>query len=238
MLSQYRPFFQEHGSPFFDAWYSYLVHVAKDSIVALFNRSYWRRVWIVQEIQLARSLVIRCGSKTITDTGLKKTLVFFESSYCISNNKEWRGPESLKNFSINITKSLPYKHLQRRNGPRRPLGEWIRIAADSALVSTEPRDYIYALLSISIYDASDLLIDYDKPVDMLYRQALQAINEYDSVWLSTPLGCKFAHLATRMGLGFEYNNHVRTFPHDVCSQRNSRLCRIHWCIHCRRCILS
>lgn len=35
------------------------------SLVSLYNRPYWRRTWIIQEICLARDVVVLCGSKTI-----------------------------------------------------------------------------------------------------------------------------------------------------------------------------
>ena len=232
VFSQYKPLFHESASPFFDAWYSYLSHVGRDPILALCNRSYWRRVWIVQEIQLARSIVIRCGSKAITDVDFQKALDFFESSYSIGNKEKWQGSRSLRDFGVSIAESLPFKHLHARKMPRRSLGEWIRICSDGRLASTEPRDYIYALLGISVLEdetgETPLVskglptycyptIDYDTPLDILYRQALHVLRygATTEAWLSAPSGCAVAqYLAEGMGLPFDYEDHVRTFQHD------------------------
>jgi len=35
----------------------------KQTIETLFWRRYWNRLWIVQEIMLARSIIVQCGEK-------------------------------------------------------------------------------------------------------------------------------------------------------------------------------
>lgn len=55
--------------------------VEKEAIIALCNRSYWRRVWIVQELFLAQSYVLWCGSKSMSEEKLATALAIINESY-------------------------------------------------------------------------------------------------------------------------------------------------------------
>lgn len=59
-----------------------------EAIYKLCHRSYWKRVWIIQEIHLARDYVVWCGTKTIPRNRFKSSLV---ATLRASQSWTWRG---------------------------------------------------------------------------------------------------------------------------------------------------
>ncbi|KAF5964083.1 heterokaryon incompatibility protein het-6 [Fusarium bulbicola] len=45
-----------------------------EALLSLCHRRYWRRVWIIQELYLAKSYVIWCGHESISDTKFETSL--------------------------------------------------------------------------------------------------------------------------------------------------------------------
>jgi hypothetical protein len=87
------------------------------AILKLFERSYWRRVWIVQEVFLARRLLIWCGNRVV----------------------RW---DALQNFCIKLAGALvktpgftEYDWLRRHLRPSRP----VRLVNDRLRWRDSPR---------------------------------------------------------------------------------------------------
>ncbi|KAF5617316.1 heterokaryon incompatibility het-6 [Fusarium tjaetaba] len=51
------------------------------ALLSLCHRRYWRRVWIIQELYLAKSYVVWCGHKSVSDSKWETSLVSLNSAY-------------------------------------------------------------------------------------------------------------------------------------------------------------
>jgi hypothetical protein len=128
---------------------------------AFLDRPYWRRVWIIQELALARYSSIHCGSHTIDWLRLKKVLekcsTATKSSLMHSQitSPEFVNAQNLAQFHTDISNGRPLKFLE---AIQRSLGS----------LSTEPRDKVFALLSL-VYDGGHFI-----PVPN-YRQSLESV---------------------------------------------------------------
>ncbi|KAF4427474.1 Heterokaryon incompatibility 6 OR allele [Fusarium acutatum] len=124
-----------------------LPSLSKDShegkaLSALCYRTYWRRVWIIQELHLARSFVVWCGAKFIPrDT--------IEDSVGALNRVE--SPfNSDKIFEKNPAKQLNLARNLRRYSPRTmTLRWWLAICVSGDFQCSKKQDFVYALLDIS-----------------------------------------------------------------------------------------
>ncbi|KAF4626362.1 hypothetical protein G7Y89_g11798 [Cudoniella acicularis] len=141
------------------------------ALCRLFDRDYWHRVWVVQEVECARSILVHCGSESIEwrmivhvqemlNKGHRELLadIFFESpALCIYI--AWWGPEALRpTYGDNIVShdlfSMLLKHVEKR--------------------ATDPRDKIYALVGMS--SASHTFpIDYSSPVREVYTNLVYSL---------------------------------------------------------------
>ncbi|KAK3338453.1 heterokaryon incompatibility protein-domain-containing protein [Neurospora tetraspora] len=162
----------------FDAYPPWMTMKA---IMLLCNRSYCRRVWILQEIHMSRSLVVRCGSRSITDTDINRAFHTLKSFECIPHTRYKE--THLRNYYGDLTKflcitgsSVPLRHLQARENGHRSFGQWLQICVDGNFQATERRDYLFALLAISndVRDL-DIMVDYDVPLRTVMQKALPVI---------------------------------------------------------------
>ncbi|KAI6353575.1 hypothetical protein ACKVWC_008558 [Pyricularia oryzae] len=115
----------------------------------LFDREYWRRMWIIQEITVSREIDIMCGSETIS---WKKLEMAF-----------WGGPDKGLNPMFDPTVGVDFSRAPRRTGEMFDFWGWRKAIAGGqpkALLkamldcgsskATDPRDHIYALLGITM----------------------------------------------------------------------------------------
>ncbi|KAH8649820.1 hypothetical protein BX600DRAFT_441923 [Xylariales sp. PMI_506] len=72
------------------------------ALLELCQRSYWSRVWVLQEIYLARTYVVRCGSKSISGTSIDDALDVFNYNrldrwlqICITRDLQSTQPQDL-----------------------------------------------------------------------------------------------------------------------------------------------
>lgn len=147
----------------------------QQALVTLCHRSYWRRAWVLQELYLARSYVLWCGSKFISEerlgTALATVNIFdpppktFDGQY---------------KYCATIAKSPANMHRlakEFRDTPLSTMGRWLRMCVDVNLESAQPRDLIYAMLAISSdCNSSQIMPDYEKPLLGVYLEALAFCN--------------------------------------------------------------
>jgi len=141
-----------------------------DSVYALIEklseRTYWRRVWIQQEVFLAQYLCIMYGRRQLMSYDIFDHLLALSTS---PKSPYARAPAAW--FEKNAAHSLG---LRKRASPtQNPLETWIRMACKKGLQTSEPRDLIYGMLGIS-GDCQDggLKPDYDKPLPDVYLETM------------------------------------------------------------------
>lgn len=156
-------------------------HAVWAPILALCSRPYWRRGWIQQEIYLAQRFTVQCGAHCISHTHLCATL------------KELSGHDGIRR-----SPAYPLSRFYANRAPKR-LREWLETGIKSGLQTSEPRDFVYAMLGISedCHDGS-IVPDYEKPLCDVYRETIALCDP--------EVGCKVPNnrfrrdLAVRLGL--------------------------------------
>lgn len=160
------------------------------------QRPYWRRVWIVQEVVLARKAVVLCGSdeRVVVDwEDVRDALQLFEWMILYSNNdlRYKRLYELLGEIIPSVVHleeaTNAYRLSQRKGLDGMRLMEVLLFtdfsdAEDKAIQATDPRDRIYGLLGlIRESDRVKIPVDYsDKTTvsTVLTHVAKALIREY------------------------------------------------------------
>ncbi|KAK0666645.1 heterokaryon incompatibility protein-domain-containing protein [Cercophora samala] len=166
---------------------------------AITRRNYFNRVWIKQEITLARNSVVVCGYKQTDAESFHATLMFY-GLLAVWETNEWRAgrhsriPGPFSEEELMAAPDGPWMLLKQtmadpaagsafagrrkflREGGKQPLFEHLHTsyvrAGALGLQSYDPRDKIYALLGIAA-DAgeSGIYTDYNKTPDEAFEQA-------------------------------------------------------------------
>jgi hypothetical protein len=145
-----------------------------DALAELYCRPYWSRIWITQELVLARSILVFCGKRCVAWDAIntfRKTL-----------NKMSKKSEAWRLFYKNTDDWSLSALRDKSDGPllidvtREDLrknslalfdtvcGQWPKKASD-------PRDLIYGLLGIvDERESENIEIDYSKPVAKVYTE--------------------------------------------------------------------
>ncbi|KAH7370669.1 heterokaryon incompatibility protein-domain-containing protein [Rhexocercosporidium sp. MPI-PUGE-AT-0058] len=138
------------------------------AISTIFQRPYWNRAWVQQEIALSRDFTLFCGWPSIRFdqlvTGLMADVFMRGQMRCyypeLVDQSDHLGTEALR---LNMLRSLGGSDGIHRNKPLKNL------LLSLTLNATDPRDLVYALLGIAT-DAEELHIipDYTKTCQMVY----------------------------------------------------------------------
>ncbi|KAI0395211.1 heterokaryon incompatibility protein-domain-containing protein [Xylariaceae sp. FL0594] len=167
------------------------------------NRAYWQRIWVLQEVCLARDLIFCCGSKTMPSRTLAGALILLESyqKYIVTNTNRPKGDpsvsSSLKTSTSNLIEcskleefaftSSSYPEMHRLivcTSVYWPEVHSLRIAMTNFCIkelprgshSTDPRDMIFGLLGFANpQERSFITSDYRRSVEQVYRDATRAL---------------------------------------------------------------
>ena len=157
------------------------------ALIPLSKRTYWTRIWVLQEFSIHKTAMIQCGSKILDVTTFGTALNFcaFARWTLSSRHKleDYRDPKS-KLRSVSGSANSPSGAPNQLFGARRryysETGErenlWSLLErtcmSDSAVLplnATDPRDKIYGLLGLAT-DSEQLCIlpDYEKSIIEVY----------------------------------------------------------------------
>jgi hypothetical protein len=154
-------------------------------VLALCERNYWRRIWIVQEIMLAKEATIYCGSKDVKwqkfEELVSKLQAIFERgrekhTLCVSS--------TLASPAIVIAKAK-----SEWDGNPQPLTRLLQLYHDHE--ATDIRDKIYALHGLA-KDSLDIIVDYQKStkdllVEVLYYVCAAQRSSTERTWTAKEL---------------------------------------------------
>jgi hypothetical protein len=149
-----------------------------DAVVALYEREYWDRLWIVQEVLNAQSVTVYCGRAKLPLSVLKKASATFrrhkddlEDNFGPGRRPPWRSPQS---------KQIPYVQVLTHEGPARlqidvsSLHEVI--LACRPRLTTDGRDKVYGLLGILSTDLRrDIPVDYSLSIKDVYTNVVDYV---------------------------------------------------------------
>lgn len=169
------------------------------AIVSLCERTYWRRVWIQQEIVLTKKCVVMCGPGSVISRSLDEALdELIRLSYAGHQNINKKSISRSAAYQAMYSKGLASLNFC-------PLDRWLVACVIANLQATVPHDYLYALIPVSshyptLIDKTKIEVDYNKSVAEFYRQLLHAFVEDPTAsrnrkWL--------LQLSRRMGLSDE-----------------------------------
>jgi hypothetical protein len=153
------------------------------AIGVLLTRKWWSRVWIVQEVQLARDVLMVCGDfgipldymrmaiKAISRFGHRTRLgeKHSDTAKAIRRHITYNPPKMLNATSPQVLHLVP-----KSKGLEDVLIE------SNGLNATNPRDHIFALLSMvedSDIEELGIQVDYNKTMDEIFREAAGALIE-------------------------------------------------------------
>lgn len=120
-------------------------------LINLCRNAYWRRVWIIQEIGLARRIQVYCGN----------------------HNIDWESFISRIESSQKCHDSIPLK-IQRQLDNKYSSGHKLQtlIETHRASLCKEPRDHIYGFIGLAIDCEDRFPIDYNKSLFEVWKDAI------------------------------------------------------------------
>ena len=137
----------------------------------ILNKPWFMRVWIVQEVVLAAHAQVFCGNQSSSWTALKKTVTWiFENNF-----GSWL--QGLPHAHLAIARISVIQNLWCQNQGPTDLSILLFLDLFKYTKSTDPRDKVYALLSLTS-DASHIRPDYTISCEELHISI--AVDHLDS----------------------------------------------------------
>lgn len=152
-----------------------------DALGRLLRREYWSRVWIAQEICLARHAVLCCGGESVP----WRTAGRFMCKYANSKRLEGapcRIPSSVKQLCKLVRKEVM--------GEEHSLLDLLMIARERRC--SDSHDKVYGILGLLGERSSYLTVSYNEPLVMAYASTVQHTMLQDGN-LSILTACKRPH---------------------------------------------
>ena len=149
----------------------------------LLKRPWWMRMWVIQEVVLARRTTVFCGPFDLPWDNLR-----IASEFALSYDLPifYKTPEEIaKGDQFLQAWNLMYKARYRE-----ALGDGTELRLQELLMNnmscfaSDPRDMIFSLLGLAtdVNDASELVIDYQKPVQQVYTDLIKfQVRKYESL---------------------------------------------------------
>lgn len=144
------------------------------SILDLFRRRYWHRIWVIQEVLLAKDVLLLCGSKSIEWSKLTSFFGGLEYQRLVEGLRFHGSTRSSQ-----IMKTSAYKFVRERSY----FESHPRLKAQGASISdllqsfgnfecADKRDKIYGILGLSgdVFD-----VNYAKSLPQLHNEVLQRV---------------------------------------------------------------
>ena len=142
---------------------------AWEALARLFERPYFRRTWVVQEVVVASDAIIRCGSFTISWESVEYIARSLLATGWIRALKKVYGSNCIPNYVQTIS-NIKASFSELKGGPGIPLS--ILLNASRRFGATDPRDKAIALVGLadhrSLGSSATAVLDYSKSVEDLY----------------------------------------------------------------------
>lgn len=182
----------------------------------LLNYNYWYRIWIIQEVALAKKAYVTCGSASMEFQSFDRTL----------GSLGVQGPEWMSNDYFGRRTLTQLSKMQQGSRPNL----WKLLWRFEESLCTDERDRVYGFFGLLSFKDSDpsvfnIEVDYEKPILDVFFDALfeckAGWSEYSSVFLSL-----FAdsYYGSRKGISIGTLSRLRDALKDY-AQRNSTFSR-------------
>ena len=160
------------------------------AIAALCTRTYWRRIWVVQEIVLARQITYCCGDDILLGE------VFTAAGKYIEHARSSR----IQHLITEVRESLASK-IMGYTYRDLTLKQWLIKTQDS--FCSDPRDKVFALLNLATDCRGKFLADYEMSLSKVYREVLRFCTNDRLTKIPCYDGFDLAHVLQRA-----LNNHI------------------------------
>jgi hypothetical protein len=129
-------------------------NLAKAQLMTLCECEYWKRLWIIQEIEIATKVFIHCGAfRTLWMLFIRALETCFEFKSCIPLRLEG--------------------HRRDRYGQQSRLLNLIE--SHQYALCKDPRDKIFGLVGLAVdVDDDSTLVDYSKSAEEVYRDVIES----------------------------------------------------------------
>jgi hypothetical protein len=144
------------------------------AVVALFSRPWWQRIWVVQEVVLARNVYVLCGDM---DIPFYHVVLAFTALFELPFLNAWSGGALATRIApltpiFNLDPRLVQSAIRGHNQDPQPLIQ--RINEVHSMQATEAKDHIYALLGmVSDVDQLAIKVDYSKSCVEIFTQVAE-----------------------------------------------------------------
>jgi ankyrin repeat protein len=129
------------------------------------SRPYWRRLWVFQEIWLARKIRLMCGSKTVP----------WSHFHALMEHAHARSGISQLDDNTEAVANSPAMRMRNLNIESVDTELWSLIQETRYLRCLDIRDKIYALLGVATKGHESIEPDYSVPIPSLLNQLLHEI---------------------------------------------------------------
>lgn len=129
-------------------------------LLCIYRRDWWERIWIIQEFLLAKETIFCCGGWAFPWESL-------ESAHEVASQIGMDDPSFLHSYIKSPSRQLAYVKSDLFDG-RSNLMSLMSLTAKGKV--TEPKDRVYALLSLAI-GGNSILVDYSKSLEEVYEEA-------------------------------------------------------------------
>lgn len=189
-----------------------------DAIFSLFSRVYWRRIWIIQEVLLAREIRIVCGPRCMNWNKLNSFFGGMEFSMLQSGSQFHGSQRASKIMNAPGYILVKEKAFLETNPQLKEQGAPISdlLLSFGNFECRDRRDKVYGMLGIS----SDIVdVNYAKSVQHIYNDVIRRIvrgGQMDTISKAEYFGRR---LASALGIRMDDRQLIRTDSLFICPPR-------------------
>ncbi|MCJ1404919.1 hypothetical protein MMC11_008145 [Xylographa trunciseda] len=169
-----------------------------DNVGKFFGRSWWKRVWVMQEATAIKETRFFYGKASVS---LLAVLGTNTAIHIFGTQKLWGTGPKPTTRQYNVQRLLSIQDFRRRAG-NGPLLEVLELLG--GLEATEPQDIVYAALNLAKdIDIKALRPNYDQTVNEVWKDVATYIlsTSSDPSYLLAYCGTRYEHLEILPGLG-------------------------------------
>jgi len=162
------PAFKDDEQGKFKRWYK----VYGPSIMDLLDSPYWSRVWIMQEYNLARQIILQCGPHKTTG---ELVSLLFDSWYMYS---KYHRIKKRPGFQMSLAIGVIHDYLKLLKGDNFAVFVAITYRFSRRRLCADRRDRVYALLGLcdsQKLGETPITPDYSRPILELYAQLVRMV---------------------------------------------------------------
>ncbi|KAK5763029.1 hypothetical protein LTS12_006813 [Elasticomyces elasticus] len=149
------------------------------AVARLCNRVYWTRLWVFQEIMLAKDVVLLCGDKSVS-------WEHFSNVMATSMSKAQLQRQQDRNMDYQSLVRSPAMAIAKQSVRAVDHRLWDLLMANKSLKCWEPRDKVYGLLGVArLEPGAEVRANYQIPVVRLANAVLKSHHMSEGTPLST-----------------------------------------------------